>query len=119
MSVTSRPRRFRWLTALTGLLVACGHAREPPACRDGAFEQVVEGIAGPVSPAGRRVGHYRIPRPELQLHDIAGAPDGAAWNAHLLNSCIGKLDPLTGRFREDPTASTGPNPHGVTVDWSG
>src|SRR2546430_7460790 len=33
MSVTSRPRRFRWLTAVTGLLVACGHAREPPACR--------------------------------------------------------------------------------------
>src|SRR2546422_3154518 len=86
MSVTSRPRRLRWLTALTGFLVACGHAEEPPACRDGAFEQVVEGIAGPVSPAGRRVVHYRIPRPELQLHDIAVAPDGAVWYADLLRS---------------------------------
>src|SRR2546426_10861199 len=99
-SVTSRPRRFRWLTALTGLLVACGHAEEPPACRDGAFEQVVEGIAGPVSPAGRRAVHYRIPRPELQLHDIAVAPDGAVWYADLLNSCIGRLDPVSGRFSE-------------------
>src|SRR5207244_12500715 len=115
MSVTSRPRRFRWLTALIGLLVACGHAREPPACRDGAFEQVVEGIAGPVSPAGRRVVHYRIPRPELQLHDIAVAPDGAVWYADLLNSCIGKLDPVSGRFSEYPTASAGANPHVVTV----
>ena len=118
-SVTSRPRRFRWLTALTGLLVACGHAKEPPACRDGAFEQVVEGIAGPVSPAGRRVVHYRIPRPELQLHDIAVAPDGAVWYADLLNSCIGKLDPVSGRFSEYSTASAGANPHGVTVDSAG
>src|SRR3989442_14130527 len=87
-SVTSRPRRFRWLTALTGLLVACAHAKEPPACRDGAFEQVVEGIAGPVSAAGRRVVHCRIPRPELQLHDIAVAADVVVWYAGVLNSCI-------------------------------
>ncbi len=117
--MTSRPRRFRWLTALTGLLVACGHAKEPSACRDGAFEQVAEGIAGPVSPAGRRVVHYRIPRPELQLHDIAVAPDGAVWYADLLNSCIGKLDPVSGRFSEYSTASAGANPHGITVDSAG
>src|SRR5947209_20524079 len=118
-SVTSLPRRFRWLTALIGLLVTCGRAEEPPACRDGAFEQVVKGIAGPVSPVGRRVVHYRIPRPELQLHDIAVAPDGAVWYADLVNSCIGKLDPVTGRFSEYATASAGANPHGITVDSAG
>src|SRR3989442_11284006 len=98
-SVTSRPRRFRWLTALTGLLVACGHAREPPACRDGAFEHVVEGTAGPVSPPGRRGVHYPIPRPEIPPHDIARAPEGAGRDADLLNTCIRKLDPVCWRLR--------------------
>jgi virginiamycin B lyase len=76
-------------------------------------------MAGPVSPAGRRIVHYRIPRPELQLHDIAVAPDGAVWYADLLNSCIGKLDPVTGRFSEYSTASAGANPHGISVDSAG
>ena len=41
------------------------------------------------------------------------------WYADLLNSCIGKLDPVSGRFSEYSTASAGANPHGVTVDSAG
>jgi virginiamycin B lyase len=41
------------------------------------------------------------------------------WYADLLNSCIGKLDPATGRFSEYSTASAGANPHGITVDSAG
>jgi len=119
MPITSHPRRLRWLTALIGLLVACGRSDDRADCRDGALDQIAEGVAGPVSRSGRRVVHYRIPRPEVQLHDIAVAPNGAVWYADLLNSCIGKLDPVTGRFSEYPTASAGANPHGITVDSAG
>ena len=41
------------------------------------------------------------------------------WYADLLNSCLGKLDPVTGRFSEYATASAGANPHGITVDSAG
>ncbi len=113
------PRRSGPLAVLMGLLVACGQSEHRPRCRDGAFDQVARRIAGPISPTGRRVVHYRIPRPELQLHDIAVGPDGAVWYADLLNSCLGKLDPATGRFGEYATASAGANPHGITVDSAG
>lgn len=117
--MTDPPRRFRWLSGLIALSLACQRSEDRPDCRDGTFDQVVVGIAGPVSPTGRRVVHYRIPRTELQLHDIAIAPDGTVWYADMLNSCIGKLDPGTGRFSEYSTASAGANPHGVTVDSAG
>lgn len=113
------PQRSRSLAVLIGLLVACKQSEDRPNCRDGTFDQVVEGIAGPVSPAGRLVVHYRVPRGDVQLHDIAVAPDGAVWYADLVNSCIGKLDPRTGRVSEYSTASAGANPHGVTVDSAG
>jgi virginiamycin B lyase len=104
---------------LIGLLVACGQSEDRPNCRDGAFDQVARGIAGPVSATGRRVVHYRLPRGDVQLHDVAVAPDGAVWYADMLNSCIGKLDSRTGRVSEYSTASAGANPHGVTVDSAG
>lgn len=118
-SVTRLPRWCRSLSVLVGLSVACGHSEDRPDCRDNAFHQVADGIPGPVSPTGRRVAHYRVPRTELQLHDIAVAPDGVVWYADMLNSCIGKLNPGTGRFSEYSTASGGANPHGVTVDSAG
>lgn len=104
---------------LVAVAVACGQAEDRPTCRDGAFDQVARGIAGPVSATGRRVVHYRVPRGDVQLHDIAVAPDGAVWYADMLNSCVGRLDPGTGHFEEYSTVSAGANPHGVTVDSAG
>src|SRR5919106_515023 len=66
-----------------------------------------------------RIVLYRVPRGNVQLHDIAIAPDGTVWYADMLSSCVGRLDPGTGHFEEYPTVSAGTNPHGVTVDSSG
>jgi virginiamycin B lyase len=107
------------VAVLIGLLVACGKSEDRPNCRDGTFDQIARGIAGPVSATGRRVVHYRLPRGDVQLHDVAVAPDGPVWYAEMLNSCIGKLDPRTGRVSEYSTASAGANPHGITVDSAG
>ena len=106
-------------TALIALAAACGDSEERPDCRGGVLAESIAGRAGPVSPTGRTVVHYRVPRADLQIHDIAVGPDGTVWYANQLNSCIGSLDPGTGRFSEFPTSSAGANPHGIAVDSAG
>ncbi len=111
----------RTLTTVVLLSVStgCTHGENSSDCQNGVLGDAVVGREGPVSATGRSVIHYRVPRSDLTIHDLAVAPDGAVWYTDQLNSCIGRLDPRTGLFTEYSAATPGTSLHGIAVDSTG
>ena len=85
---------------------------------------VVHGAAGDVDAI---ITEWALPPPGARPHDPAVAPDGSIWYTGQAGSLLGRLNPVTGEFKEYPIKAPpesarlpyGVGPHGLTADAGG
>ncbi|HEY5974926.1 MAG TPA: hypothetical protein VIU41_09300, partial [Geobacteraceae bacterium] len=65
-----------------------------------------------------RIQEWPVPTADSFPHDPAVTPDGALWYTGMRANTLGRLDPLTGQFREFPLP-VGSGPHGLVADPQG
>ena len=64
------------------------------------------------------IREWPVPTPS-HPHDPAMSPDGALWYTGQQGNLLGRLDPVTGQFREYPLPRPGSGPHGLVADRDG
>ncbi len=71
--------------------------------------------------AGPRVTirEWEVPTPNSRPHDPAAAPDGSLWYTGQAANKLGRLDPMTGQFKEFPLSIPDSGPHGLVADRDG
>src|SRR5437763_14760543 len=63
------------------------------------------------------IHEWAVPTEGAHPHDPAVGPDGALWLTEQMADKLGRLDPATGTFKEDPlTEGTNPGPRGRVAD---
>jgi virginiamycin B lyase len=104
------------LTALIGVALAgSGCSSTPSLCETG--ERSVERRFQQTDDI--RVEYLITGDGESSVHDPALAPDGRIWYVDTWKSCLGVVDPATGRVTEHATRDPDARPHGIHVGDDG
>jgi virginiamycin B lyase len=65
------------------------------------------------------IREWDVPTKGAHPHDPAVGPDGALWFTEQMSNKLGRLDPLTGSFKEFPLQLEDSGPHGLVADRDG
>jgi virginiamycin B lyase len=65
------------------------------------------------------IREWAVPTKGAHPHDPAVGADGALWFTEQMANKIGRLDPMTGQFKEYPLKVTNSGPHGLVEDGEG
>jgi virginiamycin B lyase len=65
------------------------------------------------------IREWDVPTKGAHPHDPAVGPDGALWFTEQMTNKLGRLDPLTGSFKEFPLKLEDSGPHGLVADRDG
>src|SRR5262245_50600144 len=65
------------------------------------------------------IREWDVPTKGAHPHDPAVAPDGSLWFTEQMVSKLGRLDPVSGTFKEYPLKGSNDGPHGLVADSDG
>src|SRR6202021_141927 len=65
------------------------------------------------------IREWDVPTKGAHPHDPAVGPDGALWFTEQMSNKLGRLDTLTGSFKEFPLQLEDSGPHGLVADRDG
>jgi virginiamycin B lyase len=62
---------------------------------------------------------WNVPTPGSRPHDPLATSDGSLWYTGQMANVLGRLDPITGQFKEYPLKTAHSGPHGLAEDKEG